>query len=406
MNDIPLFHSSTSAASRERVLAVLASGWLGYGNECLALERRFVGARDGWALATNSCTSALYLAALLCRDRTEASRDSIPSGQAIDQGDAPEVVVPTMTFISSAMAFAHAGYRVRVADVDRATLTLTAETAARQITPRTRAIVAVHLYGQRVPDLPALRALADRHGIALVEDSAHRVDLDDLDDGGPRLGDFACFSFNAVKELPGGEAGMLWARAAGLEARARAISNAGLGIDTLQRTASMQHRDYRFSSESGLKLRSNDIAAALVLGALAEWPAARALRGEQFARYDALLAPFAPAVAPLTRKADDSALMYVVRTAHRSRLREALAAQRIATSVHYPCLARHPHFAADADPRAADTSIDGSIVTLPTSLELTAGAQERVARAIADSLRDGGGATAGKVRTDVSTAAR
>ncbi|MEO8132741.1 MAG: DegT/DnrJ/EryC1/StrS family aminotransferase [Betaproteobacteria bacterium] len=368
MNDIPLFHSLTTAAAQRRALAVLASGWLGYGPQCLALERRFAGANDGWALATNSCTSALYLCALLCRANQ-------------DDRDAPEVVVPTMTFISSAMAFAHAGYRVRVADVDPASLTLTAQTAAGLITARTRAIVVVHLYGQRAPDLAALRALADRHGVALIEDCAHRIDLADA---APRLGDYACFSFNAVKELPGGEAGMLWARDPALEARARAISNAGLGIDTMQRTARMQHRDYRFSDETGLKLRSNDIAAALVLGALDEWPAALLLRQRQFARYDELLAPFAPDVVPMRRDANDSFLMYVVRARRRGPLREALAARRIATSIHYPCLARHPHFAADADPRASDERIDGTIVTLPTALALTEESQQRVAAAIAD----------------------
>jgi dTDP-4-amino-4,6-dideoxygalactose transaminase len=373
---IPLFHPRVSTAARDRTLAVLDSGWLGYGPQCLALERVFTGERGGWALATSSCTTALYLAALLCRDRYDHDRT-----HAAD-GDRPEVIVPAMTFISSAMAFAHAGYRVRVADVDRASLTLTAETAERMLTPQTRAIVVVHLYGQYAPDIAGLRALADHHRIALIEDCAHRIDLADTS----RAGDFACFSFNAVKELPGGEGGLLWARDAALEQPARALSNSGLEVDTLQRTATTQHRDYGFSGATGLKLRSNDIAAALVLGALDEWPERRETRRRQFVHYDALLRSLAPAVVPMVRRADDSFLMYVVRTTERTRLRECLAARRIATSVHYPSLARHPLFARDADPAARADALDAPIVTLPTSPGLTAADQEAVTAAIADAL--------------------
>jgi len=373
VTDISLFHPWTSPAARARVHAVLESGWLGYGSHCRALEQRFAGPHAGWALATSSCTTALYLAALLCRgDRA-----------------APEVVVPAITFISSAMAFAHAGFRVRVADVDRSSLTLSAEKAAPLMTERTSAIVVVHLYGQRAPDLSALRALADHHGVRLIEDCAHRVDLADA---GPRVGDFACFSFNAVKELPGGEAGMLWARDCGFEAQARAVSNSGLALDTMQRTATVRHRDYNFSSETGLKLRSNDIAAALVLGALDDWPIARAARRRQFELYDGLLAPMAPEVEPMRRRSDDSFLMYVVRARQRAAVREGLAARRIATSFHYPSLARHPLFATCADPRARDDEIDGEILTLPTALKLPVRSQARVAAAIAETLGFGAGA--------------
>jgi dTDP-4-amino-4,6-dideoxygalactose transaminase len=365
--NIPLFRPGISAAAQKRALDVLESGWLGYGPQCRALEQRFLGGQRGWALATNSCTSALYLAALLARG----------------EGEAPEVVAPAITFISSAMAFAHAGFRVRVADVDRSSLTLTAEHAARCLTARTRAIVVVHLYGQRAPDLPGLRALADQHGVTLIEDCAHRVDLADA---GPRVGDLACFSFNAVKELPGAEAGMLCARDPELEDRARAISNAGLELDTLQRAAALQHRDYVYSGETGLKLRSNDVAAALVLGALDEWPAAHTVRQHQFERYDALLAPLAPDIEPMRRQSDDSFLMYVIRTRVRESLRQGLAARNIATSVHYPSLARHPLFAHDADPRARDDAIDATITTLPTALQMPAHVQAEIAAAITDVL--------------------
>ncbi|HZW72471.1 MAG TPA: DegT/DnrJ/EryC1/StrS family aminotransferase, partial [Caldimonas sp.] len=184
---IPVFRTRVSPLARERLQRTLDSGWLGYGPECRALEQRFVDRRGGWALATSSCTSALYLAGRLARRLA-------PDGPA-------EVIVPSLSFVASAVAFAQAGLTPVIAEVDPESLLLDVAAAERAITPRTRALVVVHLYGQRHRDLARLRALADAHGLLLVEDCAHRLDV--LDDGAP-VGDLLCYSFNAVKELPAG----------------------------------------------------------------------------------------------------------------------------------------------------------------------------------------------------------
>jgi len=170
-----------------------------------------------------------------------------------------EVIVPAITFVSTPMAFRSCGFRIRVADVDDETLLLTEKTAKPLITNRTRAIVVVHLYGQKAP-VEGLRALCDERGISLVEDCAHRLDLDDKD---RPLGDYACYSFNAVKEAPAGEGGLLWCLDERLESKGRALSNLGLAGDTWQRSANLQHRDYQFYSEIGLKLRLQDVAATM-----------------------------------------------------------------------------------------------------------------------------------------------
>lgn len=369
---IPLFRAGVSPASRERVLATLDSGWLGYGPECRLLERHFTEARAGWALATSSCTSALYLAGRLVR---MLSRES-----------APEIVIPSISFVASGMAFAQAGLRTIVSEVNPDTLLLDAHAAARALTPRTRALLVVHLYGQRHPHLPALRALADAHGLLLIEDCAHRVDL--LDATSP-VGDLLCYSFNAVKELPGGEGGLLWGRDSGHEEWIRAVSNLGLTVDTMQRAATPSHADYAWLAEPGLKLRSNDLAAALVNGALPSLAATRALRREQVRRYDRWLAPLAPLVRPLPRSEDDSYLMYVVKVAPAARdeVRAAMAAAGVATSVHYPSLARHP-LLGDARPGAACADQDTAIMTLPTFLDLGYAAQQRVVDALSRALEE------------------
>jgi UDP-4-amino-4-deoxy-L-arabinose-oxoglutarate aminotransferase len=367
---IPLFRCSVPPAARARLLATLDSGWLGYGPQCRLLEERFTADRGGWALATSSCTSALYLAGRLVKALAGASQ--------------PEIIVPSISFVASGMAFLQAGVLPVIAAVDANDLLLGVDGVRQALTPRTRAILAVHLYGQRCRELPALRALADEHGLLLIEDCAHRIDL--LDGAAP-LGDLLCYSFNAVKELPGGEGGLLWGRERRHESWVRPVSNLGLAVDTMQRAAALRHGDYAFAAEPGLKLRSNDIAAALVDSAIDALPASRAQRREQFQRYDRLLSAAGADARPIERGDDDSCLMYVIRVAPETRdgVRAAMACAGVATSVHYPSLARHPLFG-NEQPGACCGDQDECIVTLPTFAELTADDQRRVVDALASAL--------------------
>jgi dTDP-4-amino-4,6-dideoxygalactose transaminase len=369
---IPVFRPQVPAALRQRLERALDSGWLGYGPECRALESRFISRRGGWALATSSCTSALYLAGRLIH----ASSDV----------DEPEIIVPAVTFVASALAFLQAGVKPVLGPVDPDTLLLDPDQARAVLSPRTRALLVVHLYGQRHPDLAGLRAFADRHGLLLIEDCAHRVDL--LDPY-PTHGDLLCYSFNAVKELPGGDGGLIWGRDAGAERCVREISNLGLTVDTMQRAATLRHADYGFGALPGLKLRSNDIAASLVNAAIELLPEWRAQRREQFRRYELSLAGLAPAVRPLSRGDDDSCLMYVVKVpaAMRDRLRARLAATGIATSVHYPSLARHPLMRSDANGAGCESQ-DERLVTLPTFLGLKDEAIARVAQGLERALQE------------------
>ena len=106
------------------------------------------------ALATTSCTAALHLATL-----------------ALDLGPDDEVIVPAFTWITSANAAEYVGARAVFADVDPATFNLDPEAVEAAITPRTRAIMAVHLFGLAAP-MRELKALASRHSIAIIEDAA------------------------------------------------------------------------------------------------------------------------------------------------------------------------------------------------------------------------------------------
>lgn len=354
---IPVFRAVLSEEAIAAASQCMREGWVGYGPRCHRLEQHFIDMHGGWALATGSCTSALYLSALL-----------------LEPAPGDEVIVPATTFVSTAMAFHWAGWRVRVADVDPATLLLTPEKVEAVATARTRAVVAVHLYGQQAA-VRELGACCAHRGYALIEDGAHRLPLPG--EAAP-TGKFACYSFNAVKEAPAGEGGMLWCADAALESAARQLSNLGLALDTPQRCSTVQHRDYEFSQHGGLKLRSNDIAAALALHGLASLATTRQQRQALARRYDQAFGDLMPHLTPLRREPDDSCLMYVVRVgcARRSALREALASAGIASSVHYSSLSLHPLFPGKLCPNAERAQQE--VLTLPLWLDMSSEDQEKI----------------------------
>jgi|CXWL01.1.fsa_nt_gi dTDP-4-amino-4,6-dideoxygalactose transaminase len=343
MPAVPLSRPIVSEQMRTALLRCVESRWLGYGARCRELEATFTEKLSGWALATSACTSALYLA-----------------GRILAPKEGDEVVVPAMTFASTAVAMRLAGFRVRCADVDPSSLLLTAATARAAITTRTRAIVVVHLYGQRAP-IEDLATLCATRGLALVEDCAHR--LPTLED--PPLGDIACCSFNAVKELASSEGGMLWGRNRQDENIARAISNVGLDLDTLARTDQLSHHDTHFTLHAGLKLRSNDLAASLVLAQLPELEEGRRHRRRIARAYDMLLDAHAAVLSPLSRREDDAMLMYTARCTPslRASLRKHLADRGVATSFHYPVLSKHPLVEPSNTPSAEKA--EASLMTIP-----------------------------------------
>ncbi|MBI2524598.1 MAG: DegT/DnrJ/EryC1/StrS family aminotransferase [Candidatus Rokubacteria bacterium] len=207
-----------TAADRDAVLRVLDRGVLsGAGApEMRALESEFaavVGAR--FCLATNSGTAALGIAL---------------TAAGVGPGD--EVIVPALSFIATAQAVLHVGAVPVFADIDATTYTIACDAAAARVTPRTRAIIPVHLHGLPA-DMDAVERLARRCGLTVIEDAAQAHGARHRDRPVGTLGAMAAFSLNSTKNLPAGEGGLfvtdseaLWARAArarfdGLEAPAK-----------------------------------------------------------------------------------------------------------------------------------------------------------------------------------------
>jgi dTDP-4-amino-4,6-dideoxygalactose transaminase len=359
---IPLARCETGSAARELVDRTIASGWLGYGPNCRALEERF-DARGGWSLALQSCTAALWTAAMVLRETDTAA-------------GAPEVIMPATTYAACSAAFGAAGWVVRFADVDRQSGLVDLGSVATLLNERTKALVIVDLYGQRAPEREA-RLLCDAHGLALVHDKAHRIDL--WDSAKP-LADIACYSFGPIKEAPSPEGGLLWSSRLDLEETARAVTMVGLSADTWSRARGRaEHLGVSVRLRAGLKLRQNDVAAAFVLGALDSVPEERAHRRRIYDRLRAV----APGNIRLPQRADDDSLLMCV--AHvpvdqRSGLRLFLAARGLSTSDHYPSLAT-AFGEADACPGAEE--LGATVVTLPLYAGLSGIEVSRIEHALA-----------------------
>ncbi len=166
------------------------------GQHQLTFEQNFAAQMNSpHAFAVSSCTAALELAAILCR---------------FEPGD--EVIMPAHTFAASAIPFGRQGVKLVWADIDPDTWLCTADTIAPLITPRTKAIVLVHLYGQ-VSDLDPIMELAREHDLRVIEDVAQAVGASYKGQPAGSIGDFGCFSFHTHKNISTlGEGGMLTVR--------------------------------------------------------------------------------------------------------------------------------------------------------------------------------------------------
>ena len=317
-NRLPISAPVISHAAMTAALHVLASPWIGYGPRCQELEARFRRNPNDWALATVNCTAALWIVAQLLRRRPT-----------------DEVIIPAITFAGCAAAFSRAGWRVRLADVDAETGLLDLHDVRHRVSSHTQVLLAVDTFGQRV-DMAGARQLCDESRLWLVRDAAHRLDVDDSDND---AADFTCYSFGPTKELSCPDGGLLYSTHKRFEAEARALSWWGASRDTWQRVQTSSHQRVTYAPPFGLKLRSNDVTAAIAQAHMDLYLEHRKTRAALYDGYRRALRSTSVRM-PLRRADTDSFLMAycVCAVGKRPGLRSALAAHGVASSDHYPSL--------------------------------------------------------------------
>ena len=298
-----------------------------------------VGAREG--VAVSSGTAALH---------------AMLAAAGVDVGD--EVIVPPMTFVATANAAVFLGAVPVFADVDPHTLLLDPRAAERRITPRTRAIVGVDYAGQPC-DYRALRAIANRHGVALLADACHALGATDAGRPVGSLADATAFSFHPVKHITTGEGGMVTTNAANLADRMRRFRNHGITVD-YERRQTLGSWDYDVES-LGHNYRLTDLQCALGISQLRKLDGWLTRRREIARRYDDALADL-PGIRPLARRdgADHAYHLYVVHVdaaafgANRATVFAALTAEGIGVNVHYIPVHLHALYRRQFSTRAGD----------------------------------------------------
>ena len=300
---IPIARPQMGEDEKSRVWEAMSSGSLAQGPRVRELEERFaafIGAEH--AVATSSGTTALHLALL---------------GYDIGPGD--EVITVPFTFIASANSILYTGARPVFVDIDERDFTMDVAQIEAAITPRTKAIMPVSLYGQPA-DMPAIAEIADRHGLAVVEDAcqAHGAAVGERRSGTWGAG---TFSFYPTKNMTTGEGGMLTTNDAALADRVRLLREHGMKV--------RYHHDV-----VGYNFRMTDIAAAIGLAQLPKLDGYNERRRAIAARYDRELEGV---TTPSVRAGVTHVYhQYTIRVRERDAFAERLKERGVGSAIYYP----------------------------------------------------------------------
>lgn len=299
---IPLFKPCYGPEEVEAVAKVLESGWSGLGPVTEQFEEKFasyVGAK--YAVAVNSCTAALHLAVNLIQANSKY-----------------QIIVPTVTFVSTAHAAIYGGYVPIFCDVDSETLSLDWDKAKSLTTTATAAIIYVNYGGQVLP-IPRL-------DIPVIYDCAHSCGSEFS-----ARDKICCWSFHSVKNLSCGDGGMITTDDPSQAAKLKRLRWLGIDKGTWDRAKTSRYIwDYNVTS-IGKKYHMNDITAAIGLAQLKKMPELQKQRTKLALLYDKLLEG---RKTPL-RSEGNGWHLYVIKSKRRDGLHEYLKNRNISTGVHY-----------------------------------------------------------------------
>lgn len=328
---LPYGRHDIDSADLESVSEALQSEWLTTGPRVQGFESAFaaaVGARH--AVAVNSGTAALHA-----------------SMSVLNIGPGDEVLVPAITFAASANCVVYQGGMPVFVDVEESTLCIDSADAARKISPRTKAIVAVDYAGQPC-DYEALNALAARFNLPIVSDACHALGARWGDRSVGTVGTLNTFSFHPVKHITTGEGGMVTTESDELAQRLRIFRNHGIATDLAMRERANTH-SYDMVS-LGFNYRMPDILCALGASQLRRLPHFLERRRQLAARYDQLLSAKTGIVPLSSRPGIEHAYhLYVVRLVgaseeQRDRVYRGLREARYGVNVHYKPVYQHSFY--------------------------------------------------------------
>lgn len=360
--DLKRQHNVLRAELEAATVRVLASGWYILGPEVRAFEEAFAAfCTARFCIGVANGTEALHLALA-----------------ALGVGPGDEVVTVANASVYQAITILAVGARPVFVDVDERSHTMDPTALESAITPRTRAIMPVHLYG-RMADMDAILKIAGRHGIPVVEDcaQAHGATLGGRVAGS--LGVLGCFSFYPTKNLGAlGDGGAVVTSDAALAEKLRRLRQYGW------------ERKYYTRDPGGLNSRLDELQAALLTVKLPHLPAWNARRRAIAARYQERLADTGLILPAAPPDGEHVYHLYVVRAAGRDVVQARLQERGIGTDVHYP-LPTHmqPVYTSFAPPGGLPVTerLAREVVSLPMYPELTDDEIDAVAAAVREAMR-------------------
>jgi dTDP-4-amino-4,6-dideoxygalactose transaminase len=359
----------------ELVTQCLASGWVTQGPLTARFEKEFAARHQlTHALATTSCTAALHLAAMAL---------------GLKPGD--EVIVPAFTWVTSAHCAEYVGARPVFVDIDLATFNLDPSAVEQAVTPRTRAIVAVHLFGKAAP-MDRIMTIARRHNLAVIEDAACGVGTRFNGQLVGAIGDVGCFPLHPRKVITTGEGGFVTTNRDDLATIVKSIRNHG---STGPPEGADPTRPYTMSTFNnlGFNLRLSDIQSAVGIAQMQKLDDLLVERRRLAGQYTTMLAKTRDVIRPQ----DDPGhtyQSYVIRVeggrARRNRVMDRLADARIQTRPGTHAVHRLGYYAnkysiaATRFPNAV--SAEETSITLPIFPGMTEAQQSQVIQLLETAL--------------------
>lgn len=342
------------------IAAVLAHGQYILGPEVAELEQQlsqFCGAR--YCISVANGTDALQIALM-----------------ALDIGPGDEVITPAFSYIATAEAVAVLGATPVLVDVDPDTMLIDIEAVRAAITPRTKALIPVSLYGQ-CPDFPALNALAAEFGFCVIEDAAQSFGATQHGRHSGNLSTISCTSFFPSKPLGCyGDGGAIFTSDEALAQRIRQIARHG------------QAKRY-YHVRLGVNSRLDTLQAAILLQKLRIFPEELQLRQQVAARYQALLAEVQQVAMAKVLPGNQSAwAQFTIRVPQRDQIAALLQAEGIPTAIHYPlALHQQPALQSYARPNPMSEDLAATVLSLPMHPYLTENEQQKVVAALKKALQ-------------------
>jgi perosamine synthetase len=365
---LPVMEPSLGGNELKYVSDCIASGWISSQGQYVRRFEESFAAFHGVpnALTVSNGTAALHLALV-----------------ALGIGAGDEVIVPDLTFAASANVVLHCGAKPILADVLADTWTLDPADAASKITPRTRAIMPVHLYGHPC-DMDPVVALAREHGLVIVEDNAEALGAEYRGTKTGTIGDVGCFSFFANKVITTGEGGMVICRDPALFQRMQVLRDHGM-----EKTRRYWH------TVAGFNYRMTNMQAAIGLAQMERLDHFLTRRDEIVARYNAALSRVPgivlPPKAPWARNIHwlYSILIEPARAGlNRDTLAARLAELGIETrAFFYPLHIQPPYLHPEPASFPVATDISARGLSLPTANDIRIEDVDRVCSAISDIVK-------------------